>query len=127
MFLEHFYTVSSSLPVKLPVRFLSTSGPSIPHSILTSEFLFYIYLLNKVHVFCNLFNWRFKPTLFCVLYFNMKKSACVLCQVCQTKESKITFVEEWSIFEHKLCKLKGQGVLNRAKFCVSSNCSHQCP
>ena len=51
----------------------------------------------------------------------MKKSAC---QVCQTKESKITFVEEynvyWSIFEHMLCKLKGQGVPNRVIFCISS-------
>ena len=60
-----------------------------------TNFYFIFYLLNKVHIFCNLFNWRFKPTLFCVLYFNMKKSACVLCQVCQTKESKITFDEKY--------------------------------
>ena len=30
-------------------------------------------------------------------------------------------------FKYMLCKLKRQGVLNGVKFCISSNCSHQCP
>ena len=62
------------------------------HPILISEILL---SSEQSAYFLLLFNWRFKSTLFCVLYFNMKKSTCVLCQVCQTKEPKITFVEEY--------------------------------
>ena len=65
------------------------------HSILTSEFLFYILSSEQSAYFLQFVQLEIQTYTFCVLYFNMKKSACVLCQVCQTKESKITFVEEY--------------------------------
>ena len=92
------------------------------HSILTSEFLFYILSSEQSAYFLQFVQLEGQTYTF-------------LCPLLQHEQKRICQV--WNLKSHLLrsiCLLvnfrtccAGQGVLNRVKFCVSSNCSHQCP
>ena len=65
------------------------------HSILTSEFLFYILSSEQSAYFLQFVQLEVQTyTFLCPLLQHEEKRMCT-CQVCQTKESKITFVEEY--------------------------------